>query len=373
MGEVIRVGVVIGKWINYGVETLVLNCYRNIDKDKVQFDFIIDEDSGAIPCEEIESMGGRVIIVPPYQKINKYITALTKLFIENKYKIVHAHTSTLCVFPLYAAKKAGVPIRIAHCHTTAGKGEYLKNLIKYSLRPFSKLFPTHLAASSRLGGEWLFGKGCFEKYDMYYLPVARDVEQFAFNPSCRESVRAELGLSDKFVIGHFGRFVPQKNHSFLIDVFNEIKALEPNAELLLAGDGELLSQTKEKVSKLGLQDAVTFLGRRSDVADLYQAIDVFILPSLYEGVPGVGIEAQSAGLPLVVSDTVTDEVSILDTTKRLSFNEGAKKWAEVVVSMKNNPRKNTIKELTDAGYNIKTAAKGLQEYYFKCIKNLENQ
>ncbi|MDM5314904.1 glycosyltransferase family 1 protein [Fictibacillus sp. b24] len=368
MSEVNRVGVVIGKWINYGVETLVFNCYRHVDKEKIQFDFIIDEDSVGIPRDEIESMGGRVIIVPPYQKINKYISELTKLFKKNKYKIVHAHISTLSVFPLYAAKKAGVPIRIAHCHTTAGKGEVFKNIMKYSLRPLSKIFPTHLAASSRLGGEWLFGNGCFETYDMYYLPVARDVETFTYNKKVRDTVRTELGINNKFAIGHFGRFVAQKNHSFLIDVFKEIKSIEPNAVLLLAGDGELLNETKEKVSNLNLTNSVQFLGKRNDVAQLYQALDVFVLPSLYEGVPGVGIEAQSAGLPFVFSDTITEEVRILDTSKRLSFKDGVKQWAEIIVSLKGATRENKIKEMTEAGYNIKAAAKNLQQYYMTSIE-----
>lgn len=370
MSEVNRVGVIIGKWINYGVETLVLNVYKHVDKEKVQFDFIIDEDSVGIPREEIESMGGRVIIVPPYQKANKYISELTKLFRRNSYKIVHAHISTLSVFPLYAAKKAGVPIRIAHCHTTAGKGEVFKNIMKYSLRPFSKVFPTHLAASSRLGGEWLFGKGCFEKHDMYYLPVARDVETFTYNNKVREDIRNDLGLKDKYVVGHFGRFVAQKNHTFLIDVFKEVKTLEPNAVLLLAGDGELLDLTKKKVASLGLENSVLFLGKRNDVAQLYQALDVFVLPSLYEGVPGVGIEAQSAGLPFVFANTITDEAKILDTSERLSFSDGAKLWADVIVGFKGSPRRNTIKEMTEAGYNIKAAAKDLEKYYLTALEKL---
>ncbi|WP_297420774.1 glycosyltransferase family 1 protein [Clostridium sp.] len=371
MNKPIRVGVVIGKWINYGVETLVLNCYRNIDKSKIQFDFIIDEDSGATPTEEIESMGGRVIIVPPYQKPIRYHKALVKLFRDNEYKIVHAHTSTLCVFPLWAAKSAQVPIRIAHCHTTAGKGEYLKNIIKYSLRPFSMMYPTHLAASSHFGGEWLFGKGCFEKYDMYYLPVARDIEQFIYNEERRNKIRKELGVVGKFVVGHLGRFVPQKNHMFLIDVFKEIHSMDSNAVLLLAGDGELIDDVLKKVNKLGLTEYVLFLGRRSDASNLYQAMDVFILPSLYEGVPGTGIEAQSAGLPFIYSNTVTDEARILSTTFRLPLDVGAKKWAETAIDSKQHPRENTYQEMTDAGYNIKVAARELENYYIGLVENLK--
>lgn len=249
--EPTRVAQVVGKMVNGGVEAVVMNYFRHIDRSKIQFDFIVDEDSTYIARDEIERLGGRIYIVPPYQKLNKYIPALIKLFRENQYEIVHSHINTLSVFPLYAAKKAGVPIRIAHNHSTAAPGEWKKNILKYTLRPFAKVYATHYAACSRYAGEWLFGKKSMERGEVTIFNNAIDLDKFKYNENVRKEVRKELGLEGKFVIGHVGRFCFQKNQEYLIDIFEEVYKQNPNTVLLLVGDGPDRKKIEERVRKLG--------------------------------------------------------------------------------------------------------------------------
>ena len=250
MGNFLRIAQIMGKMVNGGVEAVIMNYYRNIDRSKVQFDFIVDSDSTFIPREEIESLGGRIYIVPPYQNIRKYIPALVKLFKQNKYQIVHSNINTLSVFPLFAAKKAGVPVRIAHNLSTAAKGETKKNILKYILRPFSKVFATHYVACSEYAGEWLFGKKAMKSGKVTIFNNAIDLNKFKFDEKVRNEVRKELGIEDKFVIGHVGRLCFQKNQEFLIDVFEEVHRRNPNSVLLLIGDGEDREKIKRKIKNL---------------------------------------------------------------------------------------------------------------------------
>lgn len=364
----IRVAEIVGVWNNYGVETLTLNCYRNMDKEKVQCDFFVCEGSKNVPVEEIQGMGGRVCYIPGYKHLFGYLSTLRKVFVENQYDIVHSHVNTLAVFPLFAAWRAKVSVRIVHIHSMSAKGEVLRNIVKGTLKRFSRVFATHLATSSQIAARWMFGKKCFEKYHIYYLPVARSLERFRYNPERRKEVRKKLDVEDKLVIGHMGRFCAQKNHFFLIEVFAAICQREEKAVLLLAGEGKLLEEVQERIRTLGIRDKVLYLGQRSDVEDLYQAMDVFVLPSLYEGVPGVGVEAQAAGLPFVYADTVTDEIQILDSTYRLSFEEGVEKWADTILAAGKLQRRDGIKQMAEAGFEIKSAAEKLQEYYSSLVR-----
>ena len=286
--EPIRIAQIMGKWLGGGVESVVMNYYRHMDRTKIQFDFICDEDSTNIPYEEIEKMGGKVILIPPYQKVIKYHKELKKILKNGNYKIVHSHINTLSVFSLFAAKCAGVPVRIAHSHSTTNKKEFKKNIMKQILRPFSKLFATDYMCCSELAGRWLFGNKEYDKGKVYLLNNAIDVDKFKFDENIRNAKRQELNIDDNtLVIGHVGRFVEQKNHRFLIDVFNEVHKQKSNSVLLLVGQGPLMHEIKEKVKKLGLENYVLFLGQRNDTNELYQAMDLFVLPSLYEGLPVV--------------------------------------------------------------------------------------
>lgn len=369
--EPIRVASVIGRYIGGGVEAVTINYYRNIDKNKVQLDFICDEDSTNIPYEEIERMGGKVIIIPSYSKPFKYHKALKRVLKEGNYKIIHSNINTLSVFSLFAAKCAGVPVRIAHSHSTTNKKEKKKNLMKQVLRPFSKVFATDYMCCSELAGRWLFGNKEYDKGNVYLLNNAIDLDKFKYNESLRKKKRKELGIKDDtLVIGHIGRFVAQKNHDFLIDIFNEIHKKNNNSILLLAGQGPLMEDIKNKVKELNLEDSVKFLGQRNDANELYQAFDVFLLPSLYEGLPVVGVEAQAAGLLCYLSDDMTKETKVLDITKFMSLNNTPEEWAgNILDDVKKYKRIDTSKEMTAKNFNIKEEAKKLEEYYLNLYNN----
>lgn len=365
--EPIRIAQIIGKWLGGGVEAVVMNYYRHIDRSKIQFDFICDEDSTNIPYDEIEKLGGRVILISPYQKINKYIKELTRVLKEGNYKIVHSHINTLSVFPLYCAKKARVPVRIAHSHSTTNKAEWKKNLMKQALRPFSKSFATDYFCCSELAGRWLFGNKVYDEGKVYLLNNAIDLSKFAYDEKVRKVKRKELGISgDTLVIGHIGRFVAQKNHTFLIDIFDEVHKKNNNSVLLLAGQGPLMEDIKNKVTELNLDNCVRFLGQRSDADELYQAMDVLLLPSLYEGLPVVGIEAQAVGLLCVLSSNMTKETRILDSTIFLGLSESSVKWSNTIIeSFKKYKRNSSMNELTKKGFNISNEAKELEDKYLE--------
>ncbi len=369
--EPIRIAQVIGKWVGGGVEAVVMNYYRHIDKSKIQFDFICDEDSTNIPYEEIEKLGGKVILIPPYQKLFRYHKELKRILKEGNYKIVHSHINTLSVFSLFAAKCAKVPVRIAHSHSTTNKKEKKKNLMKQVLKPFSKLFATDYMCCSELAGRWLFGDKLYDEKKIYLLNNAIDLHKFEYNEKIREEVRKELNIDEEtFVMGHIGRFVTVKNHEFLLDVFHEIYKENKNSILVLAGQGPLKEKIEQKAKEMNLDKAVQFLGQRSDANRLYQAMDVFVLPSLYEGLPVVGVEAQAAGLLYVLSDDMTKETKVLETTTFLSLNEGAKKWADTIDNAtKQFERKNMLNEMAQKGFDIQKEVKKLEEIYRKLDTN----
>ena len=364
MNEPMRIAQIMGKMDNGGVEAVIMNYYRNIDRSKVQFDFIVDSDSKFIPRDEIESLGGRIYIVPPYQKLGKYIPALVKLFKQNNYQIVHSNINTLSVFPLFAAKKAGVPIRIAHSHSTAAKGETKKNILKYILRPFSKVFATHYVACSEYAGEWLFGKKATVSGKVTIFNNAIDLNKFKFDENVRNEVRKELGIEDKFVIGHVGRFCFQKNQEFLIDIFEEVHRRDPNSVLLLIGDGEDREKIENRIKNMY---GVFLLGNRTDVDRLYQAMDVFVLPSQYEGLPVVGVEAQASGLPCILSDRMTSETKMSTNVCFLSIDKGVRIWTDEILKHKNNDRKKTADDIRENGFDISQQGNKLVDYYFELI------
>ena len=367
MNNPVRIAQIMGKMVNGGVDAVIMNYYRNIDRSKVQFDFVVDSDSKFIPRDEIESLGGRIYIVPPYQKIGKYISALVKLFKQNKYQIVHSNINTLSVFPLFAAKKAGVPVRIAHNHSTAAKGETKKNILKYILRPFSKVFATHYVACSEYAGEWLFGKKAMESGKVTIFNNAIDLNKFKFDEKVRSEVRKELGIEDKFVIGHVGRLCFQKNQEFLIDIFEEVHRRDPNSVLLLIGDGEDREKIERKIKNLSGGGGVILLGNRTDVDRMYQAMDVFIFPSKYEGLGNVVVEAQVCGVPVIVSDNVPEVVRISDGVVFLSLSADIKIWAEKAI---NNVKTVSIDAQQIKKYDIDQQAVILQNYYWRVVNEV---
>lgn len=369
----IRVAQIIGKWLGGGVESVVMNYYRNIDRNKIQFDFICDNDSTNIPYAEIESLGGKVILIPPYQKVIKYHKELKRVLKEGNYKIVHSHINTLSVFSLFAAKCAGVPVRIAHSHSTTNKKEKRKNLMKQLLRPFSKVFATDYMCCSELAGRWLFGDKEYDKGNVYLLNNAIDLDKFRYDETVRREKRKELNIKDDtLVIGHVGRFVEQKNHRFLIDIFNEVHKQKENSILLLAGQGPLMEEMKEKVKILGIENSVKFLGQRNDINELYQAFDVFCLPSLYEGLGMVAIEAQVSGLLCFVSTEIPEIAKVTERIVFINLENKIEIWTEIIFKyLKNVNRKNI--NFTDGikKYDIIKEATKLEKKYLNLYKRNE--
>lgn len=369
MTEPIRVAQVMGKMLGGGVEAVVMNYYRHIDREKVQFDFIVDGDSTLVPRKEIESLGGRVFLVPPYQQMAQYSRALEGLFRREHWLIAHSHVNALSLFPLRAAKRAGVPVRIAHSHSTSGKGEHAKNLVKHLLRTQANRYPTHRFACSRYAGEWLFGRDAV--FEVLYNAI--DLSRFSFNAEARAKARADLGLVDgQLAIGHVGRFMTQKNHAFLIDVFAEVVRRRSDAVLLLVGSGELRHFAECRAAERGVADKVMFLGQRDDVDRLYQAFDAFVLPSLYEGLCLVGVEAQRAGLPCFLSDTITREVDVTGEVAFLSI-EDTHTWAAPLVNLTIQPVARILsaeKLARFAPYDISQAAAKLEAKYLCMVAGM---
>ncbi|MBJ6746077.1 glycosyltransferase family 1 protein [Streptococcus sp. 121] len=370
---VVRVGVVIGKMIGGGVESVVMNYYRHIDRSQIQFDFICDEDSTDIPRKEIEDLGGQVILVPPYQKIGSYSKELYRIFKENKYKIVHSHINTLSVFPLSVAKLARVPIRIAHSHSTTNNSEMLKNLLKLILRPTAKWSANEYFTCSILAGKWLFGESTYDSGNVFLMNNAIDVEKFKFNANQRAEKRKELDIGENtLVIGHIGRFVEQKNHKFLLEIFAELIKLKPDAILILAGQGPLENDICKKIKSLGIESSVKLLGQVSDVTFLYQTIDVFLLPSLYEGLPVVGVESQASGVLTVLSTAITEETKIIDSTFFMSLEESPEIWAnQIYKSVNGIYRKDVSEEVRDNHFDIKYEANLLTEKYLSLLGKID--
>lgn len=366
--EPIRIAHVMGKMVGGGLEAVVMNYYRHIDRSKVQFDFVVDEDSTLVPREEIESLGGRVFTVPPYQHVVAYQRALSKLFREQGWMIVHSHENALSVFPLRAAKRAGVPVRIAHSHSTAGKGEPARNAMKWILRRFSNVYPTHRMACSQHAGEWLFGRRA--KFEVVCNAI--DLGRFNFDEKVRKDERTELGIKDEtLVVGHAGRFVPQKNHAFLVEMFAEILQRNRDALLLLVGEGPLMESVREQAKALKIADKVCFVGHCEDMGRLYQSFDVFCLPSNYEGLGMVAVEAQVSGLPTICSENVPDEALVCDSAVKMSLSDGAAAWAESVLRMRLNLRNGHMREARDCGYDIVSAGKLLQERYVDLASSVQ--
>lgn len=363
MGAPIRIAHVMGKMVGGGVESVVMNYYRHIDRSSIQFDFLIDSDSTLVPIEEIHSLGGRVFEIPPYQKPIAYQRALGDLFKGEDWPIVHSHINSLSVFPLRAAKKAGIPVRIAHSHSTSGSRERAKNLLKYALRTQSNRYPTHRLACSKLAGDWLFGSSV--KYEV--IPNAIDLNIFSRCRLEREVVRDELGIGrDDLVIGHVGRFAEQKNHGFLLEIFADVLNVRSDAWLMLVGNGELFEEAKNRASELGVAPRTIFLGHRDDIYRLYSAMDVFCLPSLYEGLPVVGVEAQAAEVPLVTSSNVTEEIALTSIVKRISLSCGSEAWAKELIGVVGS-RLSKEDSLSLSSFDIKVCANRLEKMYLSLL------
>lgn len=361
MNQPIRILQVVTYMGRGGLETMLMNYYRHIDRELVQFDFLTHRDFRADYDDEIESLGGKIYRLPrlvPWSP--SYRKALDKFFAEHtEYRIVHIHQDCLSSVILKAAKRHGVPVRIAHSHNSS-QDKNLKYLIKLYYRRQIPQYATHLFACSQDAGNWMFRGAPFQ-----IMNNAIDAILYQYNPELANQIRKELGIpTDSFVMGHVGRFAPQKNHVFLLDVFAAVQKRHENAVLLLVGDGSLRPEIEKKVSALGLSGKVIFTGVRSDVPDLMQTMDVFVFPSLYEGLGIVAVEAQAAGLPCFLSTEVPSSACMTDNVWKISLKNTPNVWADHILGQIRE-HADTYKRVKDAGFDIVENAKWLQNFYLE--------
>lgn len=352
-----------------GAETMVMNYYRAIDKSKIQFDFMVHRQERGAYDNEIEAMGGRIFRMCPIypQNLFKYQQMLKEFFDNHpEYRILHSHMSELGYFAFKEAIKHDVPVRICHAHnapvfSSETAIEKLKRIPRELLARQMRTLSTDYFTCSRIAGEWLFGKKNSEK--LIFMRNAIDAAAFAYNEATAQKVKADFGWTDKFVIGHVGRFCPQKNHDFLIDLFNVFHSKYSNSILALVGSGELQGKIQEKVKNLGLDKAVYFLGNRADMPNVYQAFDVFLFPSFYEGLPVSLIEAQASGLPCVISDTISDQTRLTSAYYPVSLKEKTELWLAQLEKCMDYKRNITTEYIIQAGFDIHRNATWLAEYY----------
>lgn len=350
-----------------GIESLLMNLYRHIDRDIIQFDFLLHRPQEGTFDKEIQELGGKIYRAEPFNPFHHsaYINGMRKVVEEHpEYKIIHAH-SELNYWPLKVAKQLGVPVRIAHSHNARSTLNLKYFFLSYE-KAVIKLAATDLFMCSTIAGEWSYGKKAIRDGRCIFLKNGIETDKYVFNEKTRRNIREKLDIQNNFVIGHVGRFMKQKNHTFLIDIFAEVSKMIPESKLILVSEGRMMDDIKKKVHEMGLQDKVSFLGFRDDVNELMQAMDVFVLPSLWEGLPFTLVEAQSAGLPCVISDVISDEAIVSNIIKKLSLKKNASFWAKEIIDFyRNTQRKDISSIVKEAGFDIITSANWLQNYYLR--------
>lgn len=345
-----------------GIEVLLMTLYRNIDRNKIQFDFLVHRKEKGFFDDEIIALGGKIHRVQPLKpiKVHSYYRELSIFFKENKeYKIVHSHLNANSTLVLWIAKKCGIRHRIAHSHIdkTGGSNVFLKSILKRGINKVS----TKRFACSKQAGFWLFRNATF---DVFKNSI--DSSSFKFNEVTRKKIRRKLRISDKTIlIGNIARFNEQKNHLFIINVFHSYLKINQNASLILIGNGNLMGDVESKAKTLGIFEQIIFTGAIQNANEYLNAMDLFLFPSLYEGLGIVAVEAQCNGMPVLMTDSLPDEVEITDLVKRLSLNKSANEWARVIekqIAQKKN-RDGYQKQIIDSGYDINKNAKILTEFY----------
>lgn len=354
-----------------GIETMLMNYYRHMDREKIQFDFIVNKPKPGDYDDEIRRMGGRIFQSPGLNPLHypQYLRFVQDIIAQDPtIKIVHAHNEAMGLYALNGAKHAGVRVRIAHAHNTQIIRDY-----KWPLKMFCKQFlpsaATDLWSCGRDSGIYFFGRKNWDARGVI-IHNAIETDTFRFDPEVRTRMRERYGATDKIVLGHVGRFNVQKNHTRLLHIFAAFRKLQPNAVLVLIGTGELEAQIREQASALGIADSVLFAGLQSNVFDWYQMMDLFIMPSLFEGLPVVGIEAQASGLSCLFSDTLTDEVLLSEHAARFPLSASDDAWAsELLRLVQLHPDRTCGAEIIRrAGYDITTEAMRLQERYLNMSK-----
>lgn len=353
--------------IRSGVMSVLMNYYRNINKDKIQFEFCYYVDREETYEKEINSLGGRVIKISRPSVSRNFKNELNNFFIKHRddYTALHIHEVYVTFLFAPIAKKNGIKNVITHSHATMYSDKKINALRNRVLCVPLKKQANYYYSCSKAAGKFLYGKKYLEEGKVKVINNAIDCEKYKFDTNTRNEMREKLDLKEHLVIGNVGRFNEQKNHSFLIDIFYAIKQKEKKVKLLLVGDGPLIQNVKNKVNKLNLNDDVIFLGRRNDIPNLLNAMDIFLLPSLFEGLPVVGVEAQASGLPIVLSTAITKEIGLLNY-KYIDLKKTSEYWAKEISSIKqDNVRNQAYLEVKEKGFDIKQEAKKLEKVYLE--------
>lgn len=362
----IRVLQMIGSLNVGGSQTMIMNIYRNIDRTKMQFDFVLDHPDETYFAEEVKAMGAKIYTMPGFKGTNG---AEVKrdwnnfFYMHPEYKVLHSHVRSYASLYLPIAKKHGVKT-IIHSHSTSngsGSVAMAKNALQYPLRKQADI----LMACSTEAGLWLYGEKAMKSDRYIYMPNAVDLERFRFNETSRRELREKLGLGNRFVIGHVGRFMEDKNHLFLIEIFAKVKEQRPDAVLLLVGTGTTQRAVAEKAVALGVADDVIMTGNRNDVPELLSTMDIFAFPSIREGLPMTLIEAQAVGLPCIISENISKDVDVSPLVQRLPI-DSAQRWADEILS--GHKRQDVSGFISASGFDVKDSAKKMYELYRKLHK-----
>lgn len=349
-----------------GIESFIINYYRKIDRNRFKIDFINIYDKGLFFEDEILKNGDKIYSLPNYYKHPiKYIKELCKIITINKYDISYCNmNSAVMLYPLIASKMGHVNTIVCHSHNSSSDKGVLKRILHFINKHFIKLFANKYVACSDKAGKWFYSQKTRSGKDYYVISNAIDADKFKFNIDVYKEYRDKLKINeDSLVLGHVGRFDKQKNHEYLIDIFNEVHKKNKNSYLLLIGIGELKNEIELKVKKLNLSNNVIFLGLRNDTEKLYQCMDVFVLPSLYEGFPLVCVEAQCSGLKCIFSSNISPETKLLDTTILFPIDVPAEEWANKILEYKKNitNRKNGYINVVKKGYDLNSEILRFQE------------
>ena len=348
-----------------GAESRTMDLFRHMDPKQVSFDFLVHSAGAGFYDEEIRQLGGQIYHVPRFKVYNyfAYKKAVKLFFAEHHmYRAVQGHMTSTASIYLPIAKKQGVTMTIAHARS-AGVDQGVKGILTKWLRHNLAKKADFLFACSRIAGEAAFGKKAAEEGRIIVIPNAITTEKFVYTQKTREQIRGELSVQDKFVIGHVGRFHYAKNHEYLLQIFEELRRLEPQAVLLLLGEGEGMPAMQELAKKLQIEDAVIFAGNQKNVQDYYQAMDYFVFPSRFEGLPGTVIEAQAAGLRCLISDTIAEEVRISELVQTMSIQDAPESWAAFVAAHRNYERMDQSDRIRTSGFDSTLQAEKMMNFY----------
>ncbi len=364
----IRILRVVGWMDRGGLETVIMNSYRITDRSKIQYDFVVHTDRKCMYDDEIEQLGGKIYHMPRYIYINhrSYCKAWKNFFFEHpEYKIIHGHMRSTAAIYLKIAKENGL-VTISHSHGVSS-GYGIQGIIKDWIQKGIPEYSDYMLACSLKAGEWLFGKKNTMKNNFKVLKNGIDSDKFRYSQKTRDNMRKKLGIDDKIIIGHVGRFDEAKNQIFLIDLISEIITQNQNYILMLVGTGENIQKIKEEIKRRKIEKYILMLGSRDDIAQLMQAMDIFVFPSKYEGFGNVVVEAQAAGLPCVISTCVPKDVMITDLVLRMDLSSSKKEWIKVIESkLENFQRKDCIDQIIEAGYDVHQLTEWYEEFYLNC-------